>query len=437
MQTARLLIASRDRGLRRNLLRLLEQQGWSAAECDSGGSAARFAAFEYDLVLLASSVSAESWANLAIVSEIRRENRTVPVLLIVPGLGLDLTLAALRAGANDMRMYPGAAAGELIESVRRLLGSASQRAGGASERILGNSQATQELRAYLRKVADADCNVLITGETGTGKELAAEGIHHLSTRRQNPFIPVNCAAIPEALVESELFGYERGAFTGALASREGKFKQADGGTIFLDEIGDMDLASQAKLLRVIESKEIHSLGGKSGIPLDIRVLAATNRDPEELIRENRFRKDLYFRLNVARIHLKPLRERQDDIAPLVEHTIRDLNQRFSRNVERCTPEAISLLIRYDWPGNVRELRNLLEATFIALERRTISPEDFPESFRRRLEPLLAVPADERERLLTALCATKWNKSKACEALNWSRMTLYRKMAKYQIPSDQV
>jgi transcriptional regulator with PAS, ATPase and Fis domain len=202
--------------------------------------------------------------------------------------------------------------------------------------------------------------------------------------------------------------------------------------VFLDEIGDMDLGAQAKLLRVIESKEVHSLGGRNGVPLDVRVVAATNQDPEQLVRENRFRKDLYFRLNVARVHLKPLRERREDIGPLIEHTIRDLNRRFVRDVEGCDDQAISLLMRYDWPGNVRELKNVLEATFIALGRRVIAPADFPEAFQGRLEPLLEAPASERERLLAALCATKWNKSKAAEALHWSRMTLYRKIVKYHI-----
>ena len=202
--------------------------------------------------------------------------------------------------------------------------------------------------------------------------------------------------------------------------------------MFLDEIGDMDLGAQAKLLRVIESKEVHSLGGRNGVPLDVRVVAATNQDPEQLVRENRFRKDLYFRLNVARVHLKPLRERREDIGPLIEHTIRDLNRRFVRDVEGCDDQAISLLMRYDWPGNVRELKNVLEATFIALGRRVIAPADFPEAFQGRLEPLLEAPASERERLLAALCATKWNKSKAAEALHWSRMTLYRKIVKYHI-----
>jgi transcriptional regulator with PAS, ATPase and Fis domain len=288
------------------------------------------------------------------------------------------------------------------------------------------------VKSHLARIAVADSTVLITGETGTGKELAAEMVHRASPRRAKPLIPVNCAAIPETLVESELFGYERGAFTGAHAPREGKFQQAQGGTVFLDEIGDMDFSSQAKLLRAIESKEIQSLGARLGTPLNVRIVAATNQDPEQLVREKRFRKDLYFRLNVARIHLAPLRDRKEDIPLLVENSIRELNRRFGYQVEGCTSEAWDLLHRYDWPGNIRELKNLLEATFIGLRSNLISGSDFPEAFHRNVKAADHAAIDERARLLSTLTATNWNKSRAAEALQWSRMTVYRKMAKYHL-----
>ena len=259
-------------------------------------------------------------------------------------------------------------------------------------------------------------------------------VHRASPRRGKPLIPVNCAAIPETLVESELFGHERGAFTGAHASRQGKFQMAEGGTVFLDEIGDMDLGSQAKLLRAIESKEVYSLGSRTGMRINVRIVAATNQDPEQLVRENRFRKDLYFRLNVARVHLSPLRDRKEDIRLLVEHSIGELNRRFGYSVNGCTREAWDLLHRYDWPGNVRELKNLMEATFIGLSSAMISPADFPEAFHRHLEAADAADTGERERLVTTLFATNWNKSKAAKALQWSRMTLYRKIAKYHLSS---
>jgi DNA-binding NtrC family response regulator len=437
MERPRVLVASCDAAFRQVVRLIAKAKEWDTVECDVVEVRVTLEHLQPAAVVLGSPDVKGSWLDIATAKEIRRNDRHTPLLLLAKEITSELVLAALRAGLSDLRVYPGTP-GELVQALSELLNSArAPKPSQDSEvdRIVGGSRATQELRSYLDKVAGTDCNVLITGETGTGKELAAERIHLMSPRRHKPLVPVNCAAIPEALVESELFGYERGAFTGAHASREGKFKIADGGTVFLDEIGDMDMGSQAKLLRVIESKQVHSLGGRSGVPLDVRVVAATNQDPEQLVRQNRFRKDLYFRLNVARVQLKPLRERREDIGPLIEHTIQSLNRRFDRDVEGCDDQAISLLTRYDWPGNVRELKNLLEATFIALGGRVIAPSDFPEAFRQRLEPLLEAPATERERLLAALCATKWNKSKAAEALRWSRMTLYRKIAKYQIETQ--
>jgi transcriptional regulator with PAS, ATPase and Fis domain len=281
-----------------------------------------------------------------------------------------------------------------------------------------------------------DSTVLLLGETGTGKELAARLIYQNSSRHKKPFICVNCAALPENLLESELFGYERGAFTGAIGSKRGKFEMANGGTIFLDEIGDMSPYAQAKILRVIERKEVYHLGGKASIPLDFRIIAATNQNLERLVTEGTFRKDLYYRLNVARIYLPPLRERKEDIPLLIEHLIGELNRRFGREVEGFTQKALELLLRYDWPGNVRELKNLLEATFINLPSQKISFIDLPEAFQRRLKEAEGLPQNERDRVLSALFATNWNKSKAAQKLRWSRMTLYRKMAKYDIVSKR-
>ncbi|MBW2121697.1 MAG: sigma-54-dependent Fis family transcriptional regulator, partial [Deltaproteobacteria bacterium] len=287
-------------------------------------------------------------------------------------------------------------------------------------------------KAYLLKVAATDSTVLITGETGTGKELAAEMIHKKSPRHKKPFVCINCAALPDTLLESELFGFERGAFTGALASKQGKFELARGGTVLLDEIGDMSHYAQAKLLRAIEKKEVSHLGGKQDIPVDVRVIAATNQDPEQMVAQGKFRKDLYYRLNVARIHLPPLHDQKEDILCLLNHYMAEMNRRFRRRVEGFTEEALASLLHYDWPGNVRELKNLLEATFINLPSRRITFLDLPEPFRRRLKEVRNIPQAERNRLLSALFATNWNKSKAAQKLSWSRMTLYRKMAKYHI-----
>jgi transcriptional regulator with PAS, ATPase and Fis domain len=289
----------------------------------------------------------------------------------------------------------------------------------------------REINAYIGQVASTDSTVLITGETGTGKELVAELIHRRSPRAGKPFVSINCAAIPEGLLESELFGYERGAFTGAHAQKEGALKLANQGTAFFDEIGDMNPEGQAKILRAIESREIRRLGGKGNIPLNLRVIAATNQDLEQRVAEGKFRKDLYFRLNVARIFLPPLRDRKEDIPALLGHYIEELNRRLGREVEGLTEDAMDPLIHYEWPGNVRELKNLLEAIYVTLHSRRIAFTDLPDQF-RRLVKTERLPEDERGRLLAALLATKWNKSQAAQKLHWSRMTLYRKMTKYHI-----
>ena len=269
------------------------------------------------------------------------------------------------------------------------------------------------------------------GETGTGKELAAQAVHKHSARAAAPFVAVNCAAIPDSLFESELFGYERGAFTGAHARHEGKLAQANGGTVFLDEIGDMSPYAQAKLLRAVEDRRVERLGGNGGISVNVRVVAATNQPLERMVGDGRFRRDLYFRLGVTRVTLPPLRERLEDLASLAAHFLKQLNRAMGRSLTRFAPDAAALLAQYDWPGNVREFRNLIEA--VAVEKYTgeIGSRDLPEWFTALVCGSSAPPA-ERDRIMDALESSRWNKSKAASRLRWSRMTLYRKMAQYSI-----
>jgi transcriptional regulator with PAS, ATPase and Fis domain len=257
-------------------------------------------------------------------------------------------------------------------------------------------------------------------------------IHQLGPRNSKPYICVNCASLPDTLVESELFGYSKGAFTGAVAEKMGKFEMACGGSVFLDEIGDMSPYTQAKILRSIELKEVYPLGGKAAVPLDVRVIAATNQNPEQLIEEGKFREDLYYRLNVARVHMPPLKDRKEDIPKLIEHAIQILNRRFKRNIQGLTDDAMAILLRYDWPGNVRELLNLMEAAYINLSQRKIKYADLPKQFKEKLKQSEKLPKDERRYIISALLDTNWNKSTAAQKLHWSRMTLYRKMAKYNI-----
>jgi transcriptional regulator with PAS, ATPase and Fis domain len=302
--------------------------------------------------------------------------------------------------------------------------------------MIGNSLPIWKLKSYLRKVAMTDSHVLITGETGTGKELAAQYIHQHSARGTKLLVTINCAAVPDGLLESELFGYERGAFTGAISSYPGKLKLADCGTVLFDEIGEMTPYAQAKILRVIEAKEVYPLGGRRSVPVDIRIIAATNRNLERQMARNEFREDLYFRLNVARIDLPPLRERSDDIPLLIDYFAEKFSARSGQEFRGFTDKGLEVLKAYHWPGNVRELMNVIERIFIDPADGKIDVSDLPECMRCSPSSRRDATPQERELLLYTLSQTNWNKSKAAERLQWSRMTIYRKLAKYRIVESQ-
>ena len=370
---------------------------------------------------------------LEAVSFARALRPDLPIILIASESSEELAILALRAGCTDYQRCP-VRIEDLLASVERLLPVAKCEPSGADE-MIGDSPEMTAVRAYLCKLAFTDTRTLITGETGTGKELAAEMIHRRSARRNKPFICINCAAIPDGLIESELFGYDRGAFTGAQGARDGTLKQADGGTVFFDEIGDMSPYGQAKVLRALEAQSARPLGGKREVAFDIRVIAATNRNLEQLIAEQKFRADLFFRLNVANVYLPPLRNRKEDLVPLSRHYFAKMKRRDGCMVEGFSTETYEALLRYDWPGNVRELKNLIEAVFVEPPPKWISFADLPISFRTRCETNANLSDNERDRVLSALVATNWNKSLAAQKLHWSRMTLYRKMSRYQVVNE--
>jgi DNA-binding NtrC family response regulator len=307
---------------------------------------------------------------------------------------------------------------------REALGA--QAVAAALQAIVGVSASTVALRRRLPRLAAADCSVLVTGESGTGKECVAQALHALSPRHAGPMVSINCAALPDTLLDSELFGYERGAFTGANTAYPGKVTLAQGGTLFLDEIGDMPLAAQAKLLRVLETHEVFPIGALRSRRVDFRIVAATHGRLEQAVRTGRFRADLYYRLNVARVELLPLRERPEDLAVLFDHFAAQLAARSRTPRLRLTPQALQRLRHHDWPGNARELRNLVEAASILCEGEALQPADLP----------LPAAADECSaeptRILDALERCEWNRSKAAVLLHWSRMTLYRKMKHWHI-----
>lgn len=298
--------------------------------------------------------------------------------------------------------------------------------------MIGDSSQIATVRNYLVQVAAFNAHVLITGETGTGKELAAEIVHARSPRSKHPFISFNCAAVPDSLFESELFGHEKGVFTGADTKREGLFAAASGGTVFLDEIGEMSLNAQSKILRVLDCRQIQRLGSARSWPVDVRIVSATNQNLEELVAHGKFRSDLFYRLNVARVHLPPLRERKEDIPCLIGHFLHLFNEQMGRHVVGLDASVRDCVLEYEWPGNVRELRNLLEATFLTIQSSMIGFKDLPQSYQTKFSQIRNAPFLEREKLVSTLFATNWNMSKAAKQLHWSRMTLYRKMAKYSI-----
>lgn len=359
-----------------------------------------------------------------------------PRLLFLAAQGSEeLAIAAFRSGAHRYLRAPctpvvfHAMVLELMP-VCAAHSATPQLKGG--ERMIGRGAAMCELRAYLARIAPTMCSVLVLGETGTGKELVAELIHNNSKRAAGPFVCLNTAAIPDALLENELFGHERGAFTGASSSHIGKLAAAHHGTVFFDEIGDVNPTIQAKLLRVIESKAVYRLGGTQRTDVDFRIVAATNSDLASAVQTGAFRRDLYYRLNVVRVDLPPLRERPEDVPLLIEYYLRHFNRELGRTVGGLSDRAMNMLRDYEWPGNIRELKNVVEALLVNLSPETTGEVDVPPQVMRQLALALSAPRSERDRLLQALVSTNGNKSRAAEKMHCSRMTLYRKMQHYRL-----
>lgn len=368
---------------------------------------------------------------VAAIRKLREAHKELSVIAVSGGNSATVTQQAVRLRVDDFFTLPEQSNAFKV-SVAALIAGTETPAKSFSEQngLLGNSPKMVTLRKYGSRVALTDSSVLIVGETGTGKELVAELIHKIGARREKPFVAVNAAAVPDSLFESELFGYEKGAFTGAYTKSQGKLRQAHGGTIFFDEIGDISPSAQAKLLRAIESKEVYPLGACRGTPVDVRLIAATNRDMDALVSSHDFRQDLFYRLDVVRIEMPTLRSNREDIPQLLEHFVKTFNQRFNREVHGFQSDAAELLNAYDWPGNIRQLRNLVEACFVNSTSSRIQISDFPPHFRIELEN--KVDPQSRKGLIRALQASNWNISRAAWQLHCSRMTLYRKMARYQI-----
>jgi transcriptional regulator with PAS, ATPase and Fis domain len=310
------------------------------------------------------------------------------------------------------------------------------------ENLIGHSKVMQRVYDLLENVAQSDSTVLITGESGTGKELVARAIHLNSERRSGPFVVVNCSAFAESLLESELFGHERGAFTGAIRRKQGHFELAQNGTLFLDEIGDISLTVQVKLLRVIETHEFERVGGTKPIRMDVRIIAATNRNLQSMIKNGRFREDLFYRINVFNIHLPPFRERLEDLPILLEHFLKTLGTKFNKEINNITPAAYNMLENHSWPGNIRELENVLEHAFVLCHSSSIQAEHLPEWFfsqnlnterrKKNDETSFSLQAAERDVLITTLRKYNGHRGKTARALGMDKSTLWRKMKRFEL-----
>ena len=443
------LIVDDEAGVRSALSGVLRDEGYQVDAVESGEACLeRAARMAYDVIVL------DIWLpgidGLVTLERLRQRHVDVPIVMISGHGNIESAVRAIKVGAFDFVEKPLS-----LEKTVLVVGNAlRQRRLEAENRALrahvdrrfamvGDSYVMRQLREQVAMAAPTNGRVLIYGENGTGKELVARSVHALSRRRGGPFVEVNCAAIPEELIESELFGHMRGAFTGATADRRGKFELADGGTLFLDEIGDMSLKTQAKVLRALQEQVVEPVGGATSVRVDVRVLAATNKELPAEIRLGRFREDLYFRLNVIPIFVPPLRDRPDDILLLADHFMAELAREYGRRPKKLDPGAAAGLGSYRWPGNVRELRNVIERLLIMVQGDTITLGDLsflegtataPGEVPRRAVLPLHQARDQFERgyILEALAAQHGNISRTAEALGVERSNLYRKMRAFGI-----
>jgi DNA-binding NtrC family response regulator len=442
----RILLVEDDPNLRRVLAYHLEREGHRVLQAPDGpGAAALLKAEPLDLVL--TDVRMPGMDGMELLRKVREEKPDLPVVVMTAFGTIEDAVAAMREGASDYLTKPverealllavqkAARVSGLARENRRLRETLKERRPEAS--VLGTSAAISRVMEAVRKVAPANATVLITGESGTGKELIAQAIHAMSPRAGRPFVPINCAAVPRDLLESELFGHARGAFTGAVAAQAGKFQSAHGGTLFLDEIGDMDLGLQSKILRVLQERVVDPVGSSAPVAVDVRVVAATHRDLGQAVRDGLFRQDLYWRLNVIPIHIPPLRERKEDVPLLLKHFYRS----FGGGELSLSPEAEVLLAQYDWPGNVREIQNLSQRLAVLHPGREITPEMLPNEMARaaRKPEGPAEPAGlwgiEREAIAKALRENRGNQSAAARALRIPRHVLLYRMKKFGIETS--
>ncbi len=450
------LIACSDIAYANTLARFLETEGYDIERCHDAKGVLRTITTRksrnpFDITVLDLSLcekDAPESGNVDLISFVRRQQPEARILLLFEMPKIERAIEGIRNGAyfylprnsppSDVALVVGKALRQI--STESSLDEYEQ---NAFEAVVGGTPAMKRVIELITKVAPTDSTVLLLGESGTGKEVFAHAVHRLSARRDKPFIAINCAALPETLLESEMFGHVKGAFTGADADKRGLFEEADGGSILLDEIGDMSPITQAKLLRVLQNGEIRPVGSSTAKHVDVRVIAATNRDLIEAARQGRFREDLYFRLNVIQIRIPPLRERMDALPALVNHFMARFNLKFGRNVHAVDDHAQALLRSYAYPGNIRELESIVAHAVIMCDGNIITPHDLPDSVRMSVGMRLSLPdyapdrvpplsEIEQQAIRSTLERVQGNQTEAAKALGISRSTLWRKMKEYGI-----
>lgn len=452
MAGEKILIVDDEEGMRRLLARVLSREGYEANAVGGGAEALQLIAAEkYDLVI--TDIKMPGMGGLELLQEIKSYDPALPIIVITAYGTVESAVQALRSGAYDYITKPFE-----TDEIKLTVAKAFERERLIAENrylhqelegrysfsgIVGSSPGMRRVFDISGSVAGSNANVLITGESGTGKELIARSIHFNSARKEKPFIVLNCAALPETLLESELFGHERGAFSGAIATKKGRFELAHQGTLFIDEVGEMTLTAQVKLLRVLQEHEFERVGGTRTIQSDVRIVAATNKDLEEQVKRGAFREDLFYRLNVVNIHVPPLRERREDIEPLARHFLEKFARETGKKIDQIAPRALSSLLAYEWPGNVRELQNAVERAVVLVRGNVITPRDLPQGMQGEDQICLELPERggslteiledlERQLIIQTLRREKGSQTRAATALGIKRTTLRYKMEKYNL-----
>ncbi len=442
------LVIDDEKNIRTGLKAALEMDGYEVLLAADGDEGLELA-LHGDVDLVITDLRMPGVSGEEILRRVTSESPGIPVIVLTGHGTVENAVEAMRSGAYDFLTKPlnldrlsllvkrALQSRELVLHNRELEREMEGRK--SFEHIIGKSPAMIKVFEVVKRVAPTKASVLITGESGVGKELIANALHNLSPRKDSPFVKVHCAALAETLLESELFGHEKGSFTGAVSRKRGRFELAHSGTIFLDEIGEIDQSVQIKILRVLQEKKFERVGGEETLEVDVRVVTATNRDLEREIAEGRFREDLFYRLNVVRIHVPPLRERKDDLPLMISAFIKEFAEENGKRIEGIEPKARSALYAYDWPGNVRQLRNCIESAVVLSSGPNITLEDIPPSIRPGDEiPAVSIPVGstlsdaEREVILRTLSSCNGNKSRTAEILGIGRKTLHRKLDEYGI-----